>query len=209
MTDVVLTHLHADHVGWLFDRSGGADVPDGDDVVRPARLVTLRDRSWRDGHAHSRRITGHAADPATPAGRGHADRQDHLCRHDTRSHTGESGVCGSARREGRCGWSETPSPVRCNWPSRAGTRSVMSYPRELKPADACSGNNWLSQRPEAWDRTSPAWCPATSTRRTDHCGDRSLGRGTGEAARRRLVDQDGNFAHFGSPERQRCAQPGR
>ena len=156
ITDVICSHFHADHVGWLFDTSarptfpratiwfGSADwrhfVAGTGDMLTHIRegfrspALTSRLRPIDQDTAVAPGITALLAPGHTPG---------HLCL-----------VISSGQQPRPCSWA-TPSPAPSNSTNRPGTPSETSTRQWLTaPGDACGANSKAST-PSAPARTSP------------------------------------------------------
>ncbi|WP_197028992.1 MBL fold metallo-hydrolase [Blastococcus sp. URHD0036] len=156
VTDVVCTHLHSDHVGWLFDLAGEPVFPAatvwfgaGDRahfVDGPGEMAAhVRDgfRRWA-GTPRLRALTGDAeVAPGIEAVLTPGHTPGHLCLAVTPP-TG--GCCSSA----------TPSPAPSSSPSRPGGRwETSTRRRPPAPGGSCGGRSPTRARPGS-ARTSPA-----------------------------------------------------
>jgi hypothetical protein len=153
ITDVVCTHLHPDHVGWLFDlesrpsfrtrpsgsvRGTGSTSSNG--TTRSSRTTSTKGFGHTPmTHACGRLIETPRLPPASRQSRRRATRLD-------------ISVSWSHRTVSEHSSSVTRSPVRCSWTSRPGIPSVTST--RVSPTAHASGFGVSSKA-----KMSPAQAP--------------------------------------------------
>jgi hypothetical protein len=161
ITDVVCTHLHADHVGWLFDEDA--------EPVFPAASIWFGAGDWHH-------FVDGPGEMAPHIERGlRSSTQVKLLDQDTTVARGVDAIMTPGHTPGTCPWpstgapsasccSATPSPARSSLSSRPGTRWATSTRRWPNGRASASGGTSPTAARPAWARTSPSSGAAGSPR---------------------------------------------